>query len=408
MFENWRHGAQTLSAYFSSEKMRLQWKSNAPFLIFALKSALAVAFSWEIATLLLGKEAASLAPVSAVIIVQVTSWQTVRKSIERILGIIVGIILAILVIHLLGISFWTVLLLIFSSQIVGMFVQKRGPYLATQIPISAVLVLIASTSQIDYPLLRLLGALIGGVVGTLISLLLSPPVYIGRVRESIADLTSQIATAMITLSDAVAGSNDENGNRAIYERMLALEQQVQVAQQTLSLGFDSLRLNPWARSARSLLADYPDMLTAINRVVRQLRRISYTINDSLVPWHSIVDGQEWAQFDAHLLRSASDTLAWIAHYLSTSSTTLNIQENDTTNMQKEQIRATLDDAYEQLIAHEDALLHHTGKTRELVAAQGENPPPGKGYRLSLRGTLLTDLRRILQELNEVLDLLPSP
>src|SRR6266700_1928331 len=101
MFENWRHGVQTLSAYVSSEKAHLQWKTNAPFLIFALKSALAVACSWEIATLLLGKEAASLAPVSAVIIVQVTSWQTVRKSIERILGIIVGIILAILVIHLL-------------------------------------------------------------------------------------------------------------------------------------------------------------------------------------------------------------------------------------------------------------------------------------------------------------------
>jgi hypothetical protein len=358
--------------------------------------------------LLLGKEAASLAPVSDVIIVQVTSWQTVRKSIERILGILIGIILAILVIHLLGISFWTVLLLIFSSQIVGMFVQKRGPYLATQIPISAVLVLIASTSEIDYPLLRLLGALIGGVVGTLISLLLSPPVYIGRVRESIANLTEQIATAMISLADAVAGSNDENGNRAIYERMLALEQQVQVAQQTLSLGFDSLRLNPWARGVRSLLADYPDMLTAINRIVRQLRRISYTINDSLVPWHSIVDGQEWAQFDAHLLRTASDTLSWIAQYFSTLSTTTNAQENNTTNVQKEQIRATLDDAYEQLIAHEDALLLHTGKTRELVAVQGENPPPGKGYRLSLRGTLLTDLRRILQELNEVLDLLPSP
>lgn len=407
MFENWRHGVQTLSSYVSGEKARLQWKANAPFLIFALKSALAVAFSWEIATLLLGKEAASLAPVSAVIIVQVTSWQTVRKSIERILGILIGIILAILVIHLLGISFWTVLLLIFSSQIVGMFVQKRGPYLATQIPISAVLVLIASTSEIDYPLLRLLGALIGGVIGTLISLLLSPPVYIGRVRESVADLASQISTAMVSLADAVAGSKDENGNRAIYEHMQALEQQVQAAQQTLSLGFDSLRLNPWAHGVRSQLAEYPDMLTAVNRIVRQLRRISYTITDSLVPWHSMVDGQEWAQFDAHLLRTASDTLSWIAHHLATLSTTTNAQESDAINKQKEQIRATLDDAYEQLIAHEDALLLHTGKTRELAPMQGENTP-GKGYRLSLRSTLLTDLRRILQEINEVLDLLPSP
>jgi uncharacterized membrane protein YgaE (UPF0421/DUF939 family) len=405
MFENWRHGAQTFLAYISSEKARLQWQSNAPFLFFALKSALAVACSWEIALLLLGKEAASLAPVSAVIIVQVTSWQTVRKSIERILGILVGIILAILVLHLLGISFWTVLLLIFSSQIIGLFVQKRGPYLATQIPISAVLVLVASTGEINYPQLRLLGALIGGVIGTLISLLLSPPIYISTVREAIANLTSQIATAMASLADAVAGGKDKSSNQAVYEHMLALEQQVQVTQQTLSLGFDSLRLNPWARGVRSQLADYPDMLTAINRIVRQLRRISYTINDSLVPWHSVVDGQEWAQFDALLLRTASDTLAWIARYLSTVSTKTNTLASDATNEQKEQVRGILDDAYEQLIIHEDALLLHTGKTRELVSVQEESNPPGKGYRLSLRGTLLTDLRRILQELNEILDLL---
>ena len=48
MFENWRRGAQTLPAYFSRERVSAQWRSNAPFFLFAIKSALAVAFSSQL------------------------------------------------------------------------------------------------------------------------------------------------------------------------------------------------------------------------------------------------------------------------------------------------------------------------------------------------------------------------
>ena len=91
---------------------------------------------------MIGREAASLAVVSALIVVQVTSWQTVRKSIERILGVIIGVSLAILVTHFAGLNTWTITLMIFIAQIVSMFLQNRGQYLATQIPISAALALL--------------------------------------------------------------------------------------------------------------------------------------------------------------------------------------------------------------------------------------------------------------------------
>ena len=70
--------------------------------------------------LLCSEEAAALAVVSAVIVVQVTSWQTVRKSIERILGVIIGVSLAVLVAHLLGLNFWTITLIIFFAQVIGL------------------------------------------------------------------------------------------------------------------------------------------------------------------------------------------------------------------------------------------------------------------------------------------------
>src|SRR6267154_6233437 len=102
------------------KRLHSLWSARSPFLLFAAKIALAAGFSWAIVSSLLGEEAAALAVVSAVIVVQVTSWQTVRKSIERILGVIIGVILAVLVAHFLGLNILTITLMIFFAQIIGM------------------------------------------------------------------------------------------------------------------------------------------------------------------------------------------------------------------------------------------------------------------------------------------------
>jgi uncharacterized membrane protein YgaE (UPF0421/DUF939 family) len=102
------------------------WTTRSPFLLFALKSALAAGLSWEAASLLLGAEAGALAVVSAIIIVQTTNWQTVRKGIERVLGVLIGVSLAVLVVHFAGLNLVTITLMIFCAQIIGMLVQNRG------------------------------------------------------------------------------------------------------------------------------------------------------------------------------------------------------------------------------------------------------------------------------------------
>src|SRR5262245_6145793 len=80
--------------------LRTLWSSRLPLLLHSVKSALAAGFSWWVVSAFLGQETAALAVVSAVIVVQVTSWQTVRKTIERILGVMIGVILAMLVGHI--------------------------------------------------------------------------------------------------------------------------------------------------------------------------------------------------------------------------------------------------------------------------------------------------------------------
>jgi len=165
--------------------------------------------------------------------------------------------------------------MVFIAQIVGMFLQNRGQYLATQIPISAALALLIGGSSVEsYPLLRMLDAIVGGCVGTIVSLLLSPPIYVFRARDAFAALMIRLANVLPALADALAVRISDAENRTLYTRIRELEQYVQATAQALSLGFDSARLNPWARRASRLLIAYPDLLLALDRLTRQMRRIS--------------------------------------------------------------------------------------------------------------------------------------
>ncbi len=139
-----------------------------------------------------------------------------RKSIERILGVIIGVSLAVLVAPFLGRNVWTITLMIFIAQLISLFLQSRGQSLATQIPISAALALVLGASVGDYPLLRLLGTLIGGFVGAIVSLLLSPPLYVFRARDAIAASIIQLADAFPELAHALAVRLCEAESRTIY------------------------------------------------------------------------------------------------------------------------------------------------------------------------------------------------
>ena len=345
---------------------------------------------------MIGGEAASLAVVSALIVVQVTSWQTVRKSIERILGVIIGVSLAILVTHFAGLNIWTITLMIFIAQIVSMFLQNRGQYLATQIPISAGLALLIGGSSVDsYPLLRMLGAVVGGFVGTIVSLLLSPPIYVFRARDAFAALMIRLANALPALADALAVRISDAENRALYTRIRELEQHVQSTAQALSLGFDSARLNPWAHRASRLLIAYPDLLLALDRLTRQMRRISYTLNEPEPSWSEIAQQQGWTRDYAHLLAEIGNILAAVAQYLRSPAT------HQSSNLPSSATLSTRVEQAQQQLRLWQAQLAQDAQPSKSPTEHGDHPSIDPGYRLAIRGAILTDLRRMLDEVHAV-------
>jgi uncharacterized membrane protein YgaE (UPF0421/DUF939 family) len=280
--------------------------------------------------------------------------------------------------------------MIFLAQIAGLFLQNRGQYLATQIPISAALVLVLGATASNYPLLRLLGALVGGLVGTIVSLLLSPPIYVFRTQDAVAEVMAELAGAIPNLADALAGYLSEAEIREIYPSMRKEEQRVRTAEQAYALGMDSTRLNPWTRRVRRRLVDYPDILLALDRLVRQMRRITYIINEPELTWPELAQKQAWARDYARLLKEIGVILTELAKDVSSPAPE---------PLKREALRSRLEDAQQQLRNWQMQLEQDT----KPIESPTESLSINAGSLLTIRGAILTDLRHMLDEVRDIIE-----
>jgi len=213
---------------------------------------------------------------------------------------------------------------------------------------------------------------------------------------------TRLAAAIPRLAAALAVQLSEAESREIYTHIRNLEQQVRATEQAYSLCFDSARLNPWARRARRLLVDYPDVLLALDRLVRQMRRIAYTINEPEPSWSEIVQKQDWALDYARLLEEIGSILVSAAGYVRSPATT---QSSDL--IERETLSTRMEHAQQQLRILQ-AQLAQDAKQIESPTENAANPSISAGYRIAIRGAILTDLRRMLDEVHDVVEMTSHP
>ena len=139
------------------------------------KTTLAAVISWELARRLTGSEAPVLAPLTALLVTQLTVVETVTEGLQRVGSVVVGVLLAVGLASLLGLQWWSIGLVVFASLAVGQ-VLRLGPS-RLEVPISALLVLVVG-GQSGVARARVLETLIGAAVGVAVNVVVAPPVYV--------------------------------------------------------------------------------------------------------------------------------------------------------------------------------------------------------------------------------------
>jgi hypothetical protein len=278
---------------------------GSPLGLRTAKTTLAAVISWELALRLPGSQPPVLAPLTALLVTQVTLVKTITGSFQRVASVTAGVLLALGVADLLGLHWWSVGLVIFVSLAIGQ-VLKLGSH-RIEVPISALLVLtLGGTPGVART--RMLETLIGAGVGVVVNAVLVPPVYIRPAGEAIYELADDMARM---LEGAAADLREGWSGEDAYERLLEareLDPEVREAREAVGQAEDSLRLNPRRRLVGDPLDELREGMTSLEHSVILIRGLCR----SLVELDTVTGGRgpdpAMRAALAHLLAELADAV----------------------------------------------------------------------------------------------------
>lgn len=340
-----------------------------------LRSTAAATLAYVAALGLSSEPAPLTAPLTALLVVQVTLYSTLTTSIRRVNSVVAGVVIAIGFSELVGLTWWSLGLIILASLVVGRLVRV-GEFVP-EVAISAMLVL-GVTRVADTAWDRVLETLIGAVVGLLFNVLLVPPVWVGPAGDSIEDLSRRMRQLLLHIGEELTSPTPVEEAAARLHEARRLDHDIADVDGALRQAEDSLRLNPRVKEGmlhRVVLRTGLDTLEICAVVLRVLARTMTDLakerrEEPLFPLEEGVAIKE-------LLSHVADALVSFAVLVTT------------------QVTASADAAEDRLAGELAAAAAAREKVAQLLLEGVQRYPRD----WQLRGALLTEIDRILAELD---------
>jgi hypothetical protein len=248
-----------------------KWR-QAPEVVQAVRSTAAATLSYVIALHLSPERAPLTAPLTALLVVQVTLYSTITTSVRRVNSVVAGVLIAIAFSILVGLTWWSLALIILASLAVGHLV--RVSEFVPEVAISAMLVL--GVTQVGATAwARVLETLIGAVVGLGTNLLFAPPVWVSAAGKSIEELARQVRQLTLRIGEQAAGRTPAAEATARLYEARRLDHDIIVVDTALRQAEDSLKYNPRVREGllhQIVLRTGLDTLEIVTVVLRVIAR----------------------------------------------------------------------------------------------------------------------------------------
>ncbi|MGW1493628.1 FUSC family protein [Streptomyces sp. NPDC002402] len=247
-------------------------RRREPAVVQTVRSTAAATISYVVALQLSSEPAPLTAPLTALLVVQVTLYSTLTTGIRRVNSVVAGVLIAIGFSALVGLTWWSLGLIILASLVVGRLV--RVDEFVPEVAISAMLVL--GVTQVGGAAWdRVLETLIGAVVGLLFNVVFVPPVWVGPAGDSIEDLARRMRRLLLHIGEELSGPTPVERAAARLHEARRLDNNIAEVDGALRQAEDSLRLNPRVKEAllhRVVLRTGLDTLEICAVVLRVLAR----------------------------------------------------------------------------------------------------------------------------------------
>jgi len=227
------------------------------------------------ARLLTGAERPILAPLTALLVVQVTLYQTFRSALQRVASVVAGVLVALGLSAVLGFTWWSLGITIAAALVIGYALRLGDSVL--EVPISAMLILSLPIEAVVMQ--RVLATLVGAATG-LISNLVVAPLRVQPAEEAVDDLGRRLADLLDQMSAELAEGRgaDRTGDWVARARMLTAE--LEQVEQALGQAEESVRLNPRGALVVDPRVYLRRRLEALEIATLTIRGIARSLNDS--------------------------------------------------------------------------------------------------------------------------------
>lgn len=244
----------------------------------ALRLTGAAVAAYIVAGLLLEDTVPVIAALTALLVVEVTLFDIVTSGVQRVVSVVAGVLLAVAFSSLVGISWWSLGILVAVSILVGQLL-RLGPHLV-EVPISAMLVLAVGGEE-TVASDRIIETLIGAAVGVAVNIAFPPRIRADTAARAVGAFADEIATLLRTAAEELLdGITSEEATRWLEESR-RLSRHVPRIDRALAQAEQSRRLNPRALAQRDTTAVLRGGLESLEHTSVAVRSMFRSIADGV-------------------------------------------------------------------------------------------------------------------------------
>jgi fusaric acid resistance family protein len=406
-----------LSHYVRTARIALRTARQATSYVTRLTAT--ATFAYLLALLIpAGTSRPVLAPLTALLVLQASLYQTIRHGIRKVISVTAGVLVAVGVSEFVAFSWWQLALVIAGALLIGRVLRLGDDLL--EVPISAMLIFssagthVAATGRIVDTLVGTAAGLAGGLVFA------RPRVQpareaVGTLAGRLADLLDRMAgdlspemdtamdTAMDDSGDAAepagqaerAPAPDPDRVREWLSQARSLRDELERVDDTLRTAADSVRLNPRGRlggvpdDPLAVSAGLRDGLETLEHATVTVRGLARSILDS-----AGIDSGTSPVKDARTRARLADVLRNLAEAIRTYGRLVQVFPADSDSL-KSELACQLEAA-------------HREQDELAAVLEPRTPAEGGSSEWPLRGEILTHVDRLRTGLRPEIVARPAP
>lgn len=256
---------RTTRAGYRSAQLRLdRWRARS-FLI--AQCAVTAGLAWGLTRELLAHPVPFFAPVAAILVLNVTYGNRLRRGLEVAVGVAVGVLVGDVFVHVAGTGVWQIMVVVAVAMSLASLVGA-GQLMSVQAAVQAIIV----TTLLPDPG-QGLGRWLDAVIGCLLALLvatIAPSTPLRRPGHLAAQLLANMAGTLRSVSQALREGDPAAADR-VLDQARASEAPLTTLQTAAEEGLAVVRASPFRRRQRGTAQAFAELIEPLDRAYRNLR-----------------------------------------------------------------------------------------------------------------------------------------